>query len=51
MRDWCFTPYFLDLWKRRIPWAEVDEYPDAGHYLLEDEGDAILARVRAFLSV
>lgn len=49
MRDWCFTPFFLNLWKERLPWAEVDEYPTAGHYLLEDEGDAILTRVRAFL--
>ncbi|MCD8139226.1 MAG: alpha/beta fold hydrolase [Planctomycetaceae bacterium] len=49
MRDWCFTPFFLGLWKKYVPWAEVDEYPAAGHYLLEDEGEAILARIRKFL--
>ncbi len=49
MRDWCFTPYYLNLWKRRFPDAEVDEYPGAGHYLLEDEGEAIAARVCGFL--
>ena len=49
MRDWCFTPYFLKLWKKNFPAAEVDEYGSAGHYLLEDAGDAIAARVRAFL--
>lgn len=48
MRDWCFTPFFLDLWKKRFPRAEVDEY-EAGHYLLEDEGQAIIGRVRRFL--
>lgn len=48
MRDWCFTPFFLDLWKKRFPLAEVDEYK-AGHYLLEDEGTAIIERVRRFL--
>jgi haloalkane dehalogenase len=49
MRDWCFTPYYLNLWKKSFPAAEVDEYPDAGHYLLEDRGDALAARVRTFL--
>ncbi|MCL2000298.1 MAG: alpha/beta fold hydrolase [Planctomycetes bacterium] len=48
MRDWCFTPFFLDLWRKRFPQAEVDKYP-AGHYILEDAGGEILARIRAFL--
>ncbi len=48
MKDWCFTPFFLDLWRKRFRQAEVDEY-QAGHYLLEDAGDKILARVRTFL--
>jgi haloalkane dehalogenase len=48
MRDWCFTPFFLRLWKERFPDAEADEY-DAGHYLLEDAGGAIIPRVRSFL--
>lgn len=49
MKDWCFTPYFLNLWRTRFPEAQTDEY-QAGHYLLEDEGDKITARVRAFLT-
>ncbi len=49
MQDWCFTPYFLNLWREKFPLAEIDEYPEAGHYLLEDEGDAILARICSFL--
>ncbi len=48
MADFCFTPFFLGLWRQSFPGAEVDELP-AGHYLLEDAGDGILARVRAFL--
>ncbi len=47
-RDWCFTPFFLTRWKERFPGAQVDEY-DAGHYLLEDEGGAITARIKRFL--
>ena len=49
MRDWCFTPYFLGLWKKAFPSAEADEYGNAGHYLLEDAGESIAARVGAFL--
>jgi haloalkane dehalogenase len=48
MRDWCFTPFFLGLWKSCFPVAEADEY-DAGHYLLEDAGDVIIPRIRSFL--
>ena len=48
MKDFCFTPHFLNLWKAKFPDAEVDEYP-AGHYLLEDAGSAIVERVRGFL--
>lgn len=48
MRDWCFTPFFLNLWKERFPRAEADGY-DAGHYLLEDAGDVIIPRIRTFL--
>lgn len=49
MRDWCFTPFFLNLWRERFPNAQVDEY-NAGHYLLEDAGDKILEQIRTFLS-
>lgn len=49
MRDWCFTPYYLNLWKQRFPDAEVNEYPEAAHYLLEDAGEAIGARICNFL--
>ena len=48
MNDWCFTPFFLDLWKNRFPEAEVDEY-HAGHYVLEDAGSQILLRLQGFL--
>jgi haloalkane dehalogenase len=50
MRDWCFTPAFLGQWRRRLPRAEVHEYPDGGHYLLEDEGTDAIARIRDFLA-
>ncbi|MDR3210430.1 MAG: alpha/beta fold hydrolase [Planctomycetota bacterium] len=48
-QDWCFTPFFLELWRERLPQAEVDVYP-AGHLLLEDAGEDISRRVSSFLA-
>lgn len=50
MKDFVFTPAFLAEWRRRLPNAQVVEFPDAGHYVLEDELPAIRALVRSFLS-
>ena len=49
MRDWCFTPAFLNEWVRRFPDAEVQRLERASHYLFEDEPDAVLACLRKFL--
>ena len=49
LRDWCFTQHFLEGWKARFPDAAVHEFPNAGHYLLEDAGDVINPLVRRFL--
>jgi haloalkane dehalogenase len=49
MRDWCFTPVFLEEFVKRFPKAEVLRLEDAGHYVFEDAPEAILARVHAFL--
>jgi cis-3-alkyl-4-acyloxetan-2-one decarboxylase len=48
-RDWCFTPAFREEWQRRFPDALVHRIPDAGHYVIEDARDEVIARVRAFL--
>ena len=49
MRDWCFTPAFLKEWQRRFPKAEVEMVDNAGHYLLEDEGERVVVRIQEFL--
>lgn len=49
MKDWCFTPAFLDEWLRRFPDAEVERYADVGHYTLEDSHERALPRIRRFL--
>jgi len=48
-RDWCFTPAFREEWQRRFPDAEVHTFPDAGHYVVEDAAEGVLARTREFL--
>ena len=48
-RDWVFDHRFLEEWRRRFPRAEVHTFPNAGHYVLEDEAGAILPLVREFL--
>jgi haloalkane dehalogenase len=50
MRDFVFDSPFLEEWERRFPQAQVHRFPDAGHYLYEDEVEAIHHLVRAFLA-
>jgi haloalkane dehalogenase len=49
-RDFCFHDRFLREWQRRFPHAETHRFADAGHYILEDKGDAVLALVQSFLA-
>lgn len=51
MKDFVFDRSFLDEWIARFPRAEVHRFHQAGHYLLEDEPEAVPARIREFLSV
>jgi haloalkane dehalogenase len=50
MRDWCFTPAFLDEFIKRFPTAETLKLADAGHYVFEDAHEVIVPRLRAFLA-
>lgn len=47
MKDWCFTPAFLDEWTARFPSAKVTRLGDDGHYVMEDAPDAVIDAVRA----
>jgi haloalkane dehalogenase len=49
MRDWCFTPAFMEKWLLFLPQATVNVYPAAGHYVLEDGGEEIISDIRRFL--
>lgn len=50
MRDFCFTDKYLDQWLGHFPNAHVERFNDAGHYVLEDIGDAGIALVERALS-
>lgn len=48
-RDFVFHTGFLKQFEKRWPHAEVDRY-EAGHYVIEDETDAVIARISGFLA-
>jgi haloalkane dehalogenase len=49
-RDFVFDHHFLAVWRRLLPSAEVHEFPDCGHYVLEDAADRIIPLVQRFLT-
>ena len=49
MRDFVFDQPFLDEWIRRFPHAEVHRFEQAGHYVLEDESETLIALIEGFL--
>jgi len=50
MKDFVFDEPFLKEWERRFPNAEVHRFPTAGHYVLEDEADALIPMIQRFLA-
>jgi haloalkane dehalogenase len=49
-RDFVFDDHFLAEWRALFPEATLRYYPEAGHYVLEDESEAIVREVRGFLA-
>ncbi len=50
MKDWCFTPAFLEQFRTRFPQASVCCLNEAGHYVFEDAQVELLAEIRKFLN-
>jgi cis-3-alkyl-4-acyloxetan-2-one decarboxylase len=48
-RDFVFDRVILAEWTRRFPGAEVQTYPEAGHYILEDAPGPVLEKIVDFL--
>jgi len=49
MKDFCFHGGFLNRWEEFWPHMEVHRFPNAGHYILEDDIDGVMAKVEPFL--
>lgn len=49
-RDFVFDRHFLAEWRRIFPGAEVHEFADCGHYVLEDAAKEIVPLVQRFLA-
>ncbi|MFP4496778.1 MAG: alpha/beta fold hydrolase [Vulcanimicrobiota bacterium] len=49
MKDFVFDESFLRKWQEQFPGAETHKFPDAGHYIIEDEKEEILSLVKRFL--
>jgi haloalkane dehalogenase len=48
--DFVFDQHFLAEWKRRFSNAEIHNFPDCGHYILEDAGEYIIPLIKNFLT-
>lgn len=48
-KDFCFTLSFRDRWMEFYPKARSVSFPKAGHYLIEDEKDAVIKEIEQFL--
>ena len=49
MRDWCFTPAFLERFLQFWPRATVHRLADAGHWALEDESETVIRLIDQFV--
>ena len=49
-KDFVFDMDYLAEWRRRFPEAETHTFAEAGHYVLEDETDAVIDRIGLFLN-
>jgi len=44
-KDFCFNDHFLNRWMQVLPNATVIRFPEAGHYVLEDETEKVVAAI------
>jgi len=49
MRDFVFDHHFLEQFIEAWPQAQVQRFAQGGHYILEDEAEALVPAMRAFL--
>jgi cis-3-alkyl-4-acyloxetan-2-one decarboxylase len=47
--DFCFNDHYLARWRQVLPDAQAERLDGVGHYLLEDGGPPLVARIAAHL--
>jgi haloalkane dehalogenase len=50
-KDFVFDAPFLNTWLRYYPHAQLQRYPDCGHYVLEDGGPALIDTIVKFIGI
>ena len=50
-KDFVFDTPFLNKWLEYFPDAEIHRFPDCGHYVLEDGGPALIAKISSFIGI
>jgi len=50
MKDPTFGADSLERWREALPAAEVHRFPEAGHFVQEEEGAALVPTIAAFLA-
>ena len=46
-----FDEPFLNTWMKYYPHAEIHRFPDCGHYILEDGGQALIDTIGNFMGI
>ena len=49
LKDFVFDHHFLTRWRELMPDAQVLEYPDCGHYVLEDAAGDLIPQIVDFI--
>jgi haloalkane dehalogenase len=50
-RDFVFDTPFLNKWLEYFPEAQLHRFPDCGHYVLEDGGPDLIAKISRFIGI
>ncbi|MEI6896936.1 MAG: alpha/beta fold hydrolase [Psychromonas sp.] len=49
LKDFVFDKHFLAIWKEKMPQAQINEFEDCGHYILEDASEEVIPLIEQFL--
>jgi haloalkane dehalogenase len=50
LKDFVFDKHFLNIWKKKMPHAQINEFADCGHYILEDASEEVITLIKTFMA-